>query len=191
MNFSVEIPERAYFSISNIAEILSINHKTIRGWIETGKIRSIKLPKGTIRIEREAIVDFVNRDGRGFVVNTHKMVSNRILMNLRSRMRGLIVGKTNKEWAERYIGCSVECLKNHLESQFKKGMSWQNYGRNGWVIDHIIPCSKFDFSRNDHIKMCFHYSNLQPLWALENIKKSDGLTHRSVSNFIANLGTIS
>lgn len=52
-------------------------------------------------------------------------------------------------------------------------MSWENYGFYGWHIDHIKPCSKFDLTDPKQQEQCFHYSNLQPLWAIENFKKSD------------------
>lgn len=71
------------------------------------------------------------------------------------------------------LGCSREFLKAHLESQFKPGMSWENHNRSGWHIDHIKPCSKFDFSDPAQQKECFHYTNLQPLWAKENISKGN------------------
>ena len=69
------------------------------------------------------------------------------------------------------LGCSVEFLKKHLESQFTKNMSWNNYGYRGWHIDHIISCAKFDLSKPEEQKQCFHYSNLQPMWAEENWSK--------------------
>ncbi|MDE2097588.1 MAG: hypothetical protein KGL39_10105 [Patescibacteria group bacterium] len=72
-----------------------------------------------------------------------------------------------------YLGCSIEHLKNHLESQFKTGMSWENHGIKGWHIDHIRPCASFDLSSPEQQKQCFHYTNLQPLWWHENIQKSD------------------
>ena len=56
-------------------------------------------------------------------------------------------------------------------------MSWENYGYYGWHIDHIIPCSKFDLSKLEEQKKCFHFTNLQPLWALDNIKKSNKLNY--------------
>lgn len=62
------------------------------------------------------------------------------------------------------IGCSISKLLAHLERQFLPGMTWENYGRQGWHIDHIIPCASFDLSRPDHQKKCFHFSNLRPAW---------------------------
>lgn len=72
-----------------------------------------------------------------------------------------------------FVGCSTEELKVYLESKFTEGMSWSNYGKGGWHIDHIKPCSKFDLSDPEQQKQCFHYTNLQPLWAIDNIKKSN------------------
>lgn len=71
------------------------------------------------------------------------------------------------------LGCSIPFLIKYLENQFKDGMSWENYGRKGWHIDHIKPCSSFDLSLPEEQQKCFHYSNLQPLWAIDNLKKGD------------------
>lgn len=69
------------------------------------------------------------------------------------------------------LGCSIKELKNHLESQFTKEMSWDNYGQNGWEIDHIQPCASFDLSNPEEQYKCFNYTNLQPLWKKENREK--------------------
>ena len=69
------------------------------------------------------------------------------------------------------LGCSIEELKIHLQSQFKEGMSWDNYGIHGWHIDHIRPCALFDLTDPEEQKKCFNYSNLQPLWASDNCSK--------------------
>jgi hypothetical protein len=65
----------------------------------------------------------------------------------------------------------VEQLRQHLEAQFTDGMSWDNYGRDGWHIDHIRPCASFDLTDPEQQRQCFHYTNLQPLWAADNIRK--------------------
>jgi hypothetical protein len=70
-------------------------------------------------------------------------------------------------------GCTVEELRHHLEAQFADGMSWENYGRNGWHVDHIRPCASFDLTDPEQQRQCFHYTNLQPLWAADNIRKGD------------------
>lgn len=71
------------------------------------------------------------------------------------------------------LGCSLENLKSHIEHQFRDGMTWENYGRRSWHIDHIRPISSFDLTRLEEQKVCFHYTNLQPLWANENLSKGN------------------
>ncbi len=71
------------------------------------------------------------------------------------------------------MGCSISYYKDYLESKFQEGMTWKNYGVNGWHIDHIIPCSAFDLTDPEEVKKCFHYTNTQPLWAKDNRKKSN------------------
>lgn len=77
------------------------------------------------------------------------------------------------------LGCSVEEAREHIESLFTDGMSWDNYGNfsenyyEGWHIDHIRPCASFDLTNKEEQKKCFHYTNLQPLWAEDNILKGD------------------
>lgn len=69
------------------------------------------------------------------------------------------------------LGCSVSEFKLHLESLFVPGMSWEN--RSLWHIDHKRPCDSFDLTDEEQQKACFHYTNLQPLWATENLQKSN------------------
>lgn len=71
------------------------------------------------------------------------------------------------------IGCSAAELAAHLESLFLPGMTWENRGRHGWHIDHIIPLAKFDLTDPEQQAAAFHYTNLQPLWARDNLSKSD------------------
>jgi len=95
----------------------------------------------------------------------------KIKFNLRHRVYMALIRKTKSKRTMDLLGCTVEKLWDHLESLFKPGMTRDNYG--SWHVDHIIPCSKFDLTKEENQKMCFHYSNLQPLWAEENISKSD------------------
>lgn len=68
------------------------------------------------------------------------------------------------------VGCSIDLLKEHLEKQFKSGMTWENYGLFGWHIDHIIPLASA--KTEEEIYTLCHYTNLQPLWAEENLTKN-------------------
>jgi len=95
---------------------------------------------------------------------------------LRSRLQSAIrkgVGSSGKKCDKtlNLLGCSVDELKAHLEKLFQPGMSWDNHGINGWHIDHIRPCASFDLTDPDQQRQCFHWSNLQPLWANDNWAK--------------------
>jgi len=68
-----------------------------------------------------------------------------------------------------YVGCSIAFLVKHIEKQFKDGMNWEN--RDKWHIDHIRPCASFDLTDTKQQLECFHYTNLQPLWAFDNMSK--------------------
>lgn len=89
---------------------------------------------------------------------------------LRKRLWDCLGGTVGKR-SRALTGASIEVVKEHLERQFKKGMSWENRGE--WHVDHIRPCASFDLTDPEQQKQCFHYTNLQPLWAAENISKSD------------------
>lgn len=69
------------------------------------------------------------------------------------------------------LGCSILEFRKYLEAQFISGMTWENYGLRGWHIDHKRPCAKFDLTDPAQQRECFHFSNLQPLWAIDNLKK--------------------
>lgn len=69
------------------------------------------------------------------------------------------------------LGCDFDFLKKYLESKFSEGMNWENYGRNGWHVDHIIPLSSAK-NEEEMYRLC-HHTNLQPLWAIDNIIKSN------------------
>lgn len=97
-------------------------------------------------------------------------VNYKIKKNLRGRIYKAVKQNIKSESTMILIGCSVEELKIYLSSMFTEGMNWNNYGK--WHIDHIKPCASFDLSDPVQQKECFHYSNLQPMWAIENIRKS-------------------
>jgi len=72
------------------------------------------------------------------------------------------------------IGCTIGELRRHLESLFEPWMTWENQGRGGWDVDHIIACATFDLTDPEQQRACFNWSNLQPLEHIENIKKGVG-----------------
>lgn len=95
----------------------------------------------------------------------------RLAKNLRQRLRNALKGRNKSAATMLLLGCTVEELHRHLEAQFQPGMTWGNYG--AWHIDHIKPCVSFDLADPVQQRACFHWTNLQPLWALDNIKKYD------------------
>jgi len=77
--------------------------------------------------------------------------------------------------AVRDLGCSIDFLRQYLESLFQPGMTWENHGqgKDKWHIDHIYPLSKFDLTDREQLLKACHYTNLQPLWAIDNIRKGN------------------
>jgi hypothetical protein len=97
----------------------------------------------------------------------------RLINIMRARTRLFFKSKNFKKKNSTFkiIGCTPEFLKEHLEQQFEEGMSWDNQGLYGWHIDHKIPLSSSN-TEEEIYKLC-HYTNLQPLWAEDNLKKSN------------------
>ena len=88
---------------------------------------------------------------------------------LRARLNQALNGKSKSKKTLELLGCTVEYLIQHLEKQFKPGMTWEN--RHLFHIDHIRPCSSFDLTDPKQQLECFNYKNLQPLWAQDNLSK--------------------
>lgn len=91
--------------------------------------------------------------------------------NLAARFGSVLNYNLKSKRTIELLGCSIEKFKQHIESQFTNGMTWENYGKFGWHIDHIKPCISFDFSNPKQQEQCFHYTNLQPLWWYDNLSK--------------------
>lgn len=93
----------------------------------------------------------------------------KIKTRIRKRLYDAIKTKQKVGSAIHDLGCSPEQLKQHLESKFQFGMTWDNYGK--WHVDHIQPLISFDLENRDEFLQACHYSNLQPLWAHDNLSK--------------------
>jgi hypothetical protein len=104
--------------------------------------------------------------------NKHKTnVQFKLNINLRNRLNDALKNNYKSGSAVRDLGCTVEELKKYLEFKFSSGMTWENWTIDGWHIDHIKPLSSFDLTdRNQLLEAC-HYTNLQPLWAIDNLSK--------------------
>jgi hypothetical protein len=88
---------------------------------------------------------------------------------LRHRVNQALKGYAKSAATLELLGCALEELRVHLEVRFVSGMTWDNYGQ--WHIDHIRPCASFDLTDPEQQRQCFHYTNLQPLWAADNLRK--------------------
>ena len=97
--------------------------------------------------------------------------SYKLARNIRKAIRKAIKRNTKSNHTVELLDCSIKYLRKYLEDQFVEGMSWDNYGTNGWHIDHIIPLSYFNMFDPDQQKRAWHYTNLRPMWAKDNIRK--------------------
>jgi len=143
------------------------------------RIKNYEL-KNAERISKRKHRYYKNNQKRIQIIHTKYMrkarklnINVRLLENLRRRLYSALIQGHKSQSTASLLGCTVKELKQHLEKQFQNGMTWSNYGKNGWEIDHIRPCASFDLSKPEEQKKCFHYTNLQPLWAVENYKKHD------------------
>lgn len=111
------------------------------------------------------------KEGAAYRARRNQEPEFRILKNLRRRISYALHGRDKSASTVELLGCSVTCLKACLEVQFSAGMSWENYGE--WHVDHIRPCVSFDLTDPKQQQDCFHFTNLQPLWARDNFIKGD------------------
>lgn len=145
------------------SKIYNINHKNEKR--EYDKKYRIK-NKSTINLKRR--------------IKTKTNISFKLSNNLRARIIKILNGINKSAPTMKLLGCDINFFRQHLESQFKNGMNWNNHGKgdNGkgmkeWHIDHIYPCASFNLKKKSEQKICFHWSNQQPMWAKENWIKSD------------------
>ena len=90
---------------------------------------------------------------------------------LRARLRGAIKRGHRGGSAVRALGCTIPELMARFETLFEDGMTWANHGRDTWHIDHIRPLVSFDLADPEQLAAACHYTNLQPLWARDNMSK--------------------
>jgi hypothetical protein len=141
-------------------------NKQNKKWYENNKEKH----RENDRIRKEKNIESVREYHNNLIKHQRKADPlKKLIFNVRSRvyniLKNKIITKSNKTFD--IVGCSPEFLKEHLEKQFTKGMSWDNQGK--WHIDHKIPLSSAK-TEEEIYKLC-HYSNLQPLWAEDNLKK--------------------
>lgn len=105
--------------------------------------------------------------------NPQLAIYGKIVRNTNDALRKHLSGRrvTSRSRIVQLLGCEFAVFVAHIESQFLPGMTWENHGLTGWHFDHIMPLSAFDLTDEEQLKKGCHYTNVQPLWAADNIRK--------------------
>jgi hypothetical protein len=115
-----------------------------------------------------------NKEHRhNYIKNYNSNPKIKVKNSLRTRINELMNKKYDNPRTFDLVGCDFEFLLSYIEEKFVGGMNWDNYGYYGWHIDHIIPLSSA--KNEEEIRKLYHYTNLQPLWFKDNLKKSNNL----------------
>jgi len=104
----------------------------------------------------------------------------KLVYYLRTGVKDALKGRRKSKPTLKLLGCTIEELWKHFESNFQPGMTRENHGR--WHIDHIRPCASFNLSDPEQQQKCFHYTNLQPLWAIDNMKKGSKIISGDITS---------
>lgn len=110
----------------------------------------------------------------------HSDIQYKLKLNLRRRMNKMVRRNERNGSAVKDLGCSLNSFKQYIESKFQIGMTWENYGK--WHLDHIYPLSKVDLTNREQFLKVAHFTNYQPLWAKDNISKSNKLENLKHDN---------
>ena len=158
-----------------------------RQYYENNRIKILKNQKSYIRLNKEYQKEYQKEyrkdnksKNRKYYEKSYAKIKATPLLKLKKNLRGRITDAfkvsfwTKNNTTKKMLGCNFETAHKHLERQFTKCMSWENHGE--WHIDHIIPLASAQ-TEEELIKLC-HYTNLQPLWAIDNLMK--GATMPSV-----------
>lgn len=100
----------------------------------------------------------------------------KIMASIRRRVNQALQGRTKSKATPELIGATIDVARAHIEAQFRDGMTWDNWGRGWhgareWHLDHVRPLASFDLTDPEQLQEACHYTNLQPLWAKENLSK--------------------
>jgi len=163
--------DRDYYE--NICQTCSSENRKER-YKKLDKIEVANKNKIYYNKNRQKIINRVREYTKRYRKTTIGKLQSSIHKSIRRIFEGCNSTKTTEQYnfGVRFLGCSFENFRKHIESLWLSGMSWENYGLYGWHVDHIIPVSTIkDINNIDQIKKVCHYTNLQPLWAIDNLKK--------------------
>jgi hypothetical protein len=146
--------------------------KMTKIWIENNREKFNKLVNKSYHKNKKKIIKKnMEYERKRLQTDMNWVLKKRLRNRLRQALKGISKSKSTME----LLGVPhMDFLKTWLECKFKEGMTWEN--RHLWHIDHIIPCSSFDLTKAEEQAKCFHYTNLQPLWASENLSKGNRIS---------------
>jgi len=166
--------------IKNYHKDVEKSRRVKREWVQKNKEKAVlqdkkykSSPRGRAR---------TNKRQREKLKNDVKF---RLNNRIRARIHEVLKKKGKRKALStlKYLGVpNFDFLKKYLESKFKPGMNWKNNTVHGWHIDHIVPCASFDFNEVEQQKKCWHYTNLQPLWAIDNMKKGSKIISGDITS---------
>jgi hypothetical protein len=130
------------------------------------------------RKKREEDPEGSRRYKREWQARRRECGEERLKDSLAKRIWHALRGEAKSARTVELLGCPVCWLEIHLESLFKPGMTWENYGP-VWHVDHVRPCASFDLSNPEQQRTSFHWTNLQPLFAVENLEKGHSWPSRT------------
>jgi hypothetical protein len=105
------------------------------------------------------------------IESAEKKILDKVKRNIREMVRGSVRNNISRPNIQILLGCNIIEFKKYISSLFQEGMTWDNYGYYGWHLDHIKPIASFNLHDINEIKNCFYYTNYQPLWQRDNMKK--------------------
>lgn len=120
---------------------------------------------------REWMKNWYHKNSKEIYKRRREKPYEKLAATIRSRIYDYLRNGYKSDKTEKLLGITMKELAVYLESKFKVGMTWENYGFYGWHVDHKKPLSSFDLTKEEEQKKAFHYTNLQPLWADENMAK--------------------
>lgn len=140
--------------------------KTYRQKYVTDNMEKVAISKAKSRIKRKSKILEYCRQKRKTDINF------KLRDCLRCRLYQAVKNKAKSGSAVKDLGCTIKQFKLHIESQFQVGMFWSNYGSE-WHLDHIKPLSRFDLTDRTQFLQACNFTNLQPLWKLDNLRKNN------------------
>ncbi len=142
-------------------------NKTTKTLEQRNRDRINKLAEGRKKYKQRIYEYYAKRYVNDIEFNIEMKIRKRILMAIKKQF----THKAHK--TIELLDCSFEEFKEYFQNKFTENMTWDKFMNGEIHIDHIVPCCRFDLADSEQQKMCFHYTNLQPLWAKDNLSKSN------------------